>query len=1037
MRDFMRSSMHVGYPRGKPRRLPFRDRGIYHWPVPDLKLPKPAAAALALALCAAAAQGEAGLGSYLFSTLGAKDGLPNASVSGLVQDRTGYIWLGTQGGLARYDGYSFKLFERVPFDESSLPHNQVQSLYLDDGSLWVGTYGGLARLDLATERFVSFVNDPDDGRSLSNDVVTSVVRDRRGSIWVGTLSGLNRLDESTGKFERFLNDPSDPRSLPGNVVRALEVDGKGRLWIGTSGGGLALFEYATRTFRAYRKGGPAGRRIMSDYVMSIDEDRDGRLWLGTWYGGISRLDPETGECLDVPLADDRVYVVMAEEGGVVLAGTWGGGLFEYDSRTGRVERYRSTGASGSLSHDVVYSLLRDRSGDVWIGTNGGGVCRLASSRRSFGAVTASAEGLPPGKVYSVLRDRRGFLWVGVYNAGLARRDPSTGAWKRYRHDPRDGRSLPNDIVNCLFEDSTGALWAGTNDGLARYDRASDSFSVVRPVAGRKDWLSSEIVFSLAEAPGGGLWIGTFRTGLELWNRAAGRFEHYAADSGGEGAISDNLVNALEYDSQGRLWAGTNKGLNALEGDRFRRYLYDPAKTGGVSSDSVKTLFRDSRGTMWIGTTGGGLMRYEAETDSFVSYTKRDGLPSNSVVRILEDGAGDLWIATQAGLVIYDRSAGRFRAMSIYDELGDREFFPGAFKDSDGTLYFGSLDSLFRFDPGSFEFNAHVPSVVLTDISSPGLPTSSAAGVSKTGRLDLAWRDNSVRFRFSALDFRDPERNRYSYRLEGLDALWSEPSDQREAAYVDLPGGRYTFRVRASNNDGLWNEDGLSIDLRVGYAPLKHPISIAAYAVLLAAAGYAFAQWRLGTRLRAAIADRDSLRGRLDETRARLDHASIVDAMTGLPNRRRAEELLEEAFSRSARAKAPLSALMADIDNFKSYNDRYGKAAGDDCLVRVARALSSCLERSTDLVARYGGEEFLVVMQGVDIEGARAAAEKARKAVEDLDIPRGESRPSPVVTVSVGCASVEPESGQVPALLIAAVEKALFAAKQRGRNIASD
>jgi diguanylate cyclase (GGDEF)-like protein len=1018
--------------------------------------------AIALALCpalgaagsgagtGASAGAKAGeVGSYLFSTLGTKDGLPNASVSGIVQDKTGYIWFGTQGGLARYDGYSFKLFERVPFDRDSLPHNLVQTLYLDGDYIWAGTYGGLARLDPATERFVAYVHNPDDERSLSNDVVTCVVRDARGSLWVGTLSGLNRLDEATGEFERFLNDPADPRSLPANVVRALEVDGAGRLWIGTSGGGLALFDYGSRSFRAYRKGGaggsaagPAagaseGRGIMSDYVMSIDEDAEGMLWLGTWYGGLSRFDPSTGESLNVKLADDRVYVVSAGEDGVILAGTWGGGLFEYDASTGRVERYRSTGASGSLSHDVVYSMLEDRSGDVWIGTNGGGACRLARARRSFGAVTASPEGLPQGKVYSVLRDRLGYLWVGVYNAGLARRDPSTGAWRRYRRDPADPSSLPNDIVNCLYEDPSGALWAGTNDGLARYDRSSDSFSVVRPSPGRKDWLSSEIVYSIAGAPGGNLWIGTFRTGLDLWNRAAGRFEHYASDQRDRSSLSDDLVTALEYDSGGRLWVGTNKGLDVLENGRFRRYLYDPSRTNGVSSDSVKTLFRDSKGIMWIGTAGGGLMRYEAETDSFVSYTKRDGLPSNSVVRVLEDGAGDLWIATQAGLALYDRSAGRFRALSAYAELGGREFFPGAFKGTDGELYFGSLDALFRFDPASFEFNSNIPAVVLTDVSSPGLPGLSAAAVSRSGRLALPWRGNSVRFRFSALDFRDPERNRYSYMLEGVDAGWSEGSDQREAAYASLPGGRYVFRARASNNDGLWNEQGLSIELRVGYAPLKHPIAFAAYAAFLAAAGYALASWRLGMRLRAAIADRDGLRARLDETSARLDRASIVDALTGLPNRRRAEELLEEAFSRSARAKAPLSALMADIDNFKSYNDRHGKAAGDECLVKVARALSSCLERSTDLVARYGGEEFLVVMQGVDIEGARAAAEKARKAVEDLAIPRGESKPSPVVTVSVGCASVEPESGQGPVLLLAGAEKAMFAAKQRGRNLATD
>ncbi len=636
-----------------------------------------------------------------------------------------------------------------------------------------------------------------------------------------------------------------------------------------------------------------------------------------------------------------------------------------------------------------------------------------------------------------MEDRRGFLWFGVYNSGLARYDPSKGEWRHYRNDSRNPRSLPNDIVNCLFEDSAGILWVGTNNGLARYEPSSDSFTVIRPVAGRKDWLSSEIVFAITEDREGRLLLGTFHSGIDRWNRKTGIFEHFVSDPHDGSSLSDNLVTALAFDNLGRLWVGTNKGLNVFDGRVFKRYLYDPSRSSGVSSDSVRTLFLDSKGNMWIGTSGGGLMRYEPETDSFVLYTRRDGLPGNTVVRILEDDRGDLWIATQSGIVIYDRSAGRFRSLPVYNEFENREFFSGAFKSAKGSLYFGVTDAILKFDPTAVEYNSHIPSVVLSGISSPALPDLSAAEVMRRGRLVLPWRSNAVRFSFAALDYRDPKRNRYSYRLEGIDRSWSEPSAEREVSYVNLPGGRYIFRVRASNNDGLWNEEGLSIAVRVGYAPFRHPLAYVVYALLFGVLGYVLATRRLTARLDAAIADRESLRVRLEETSARLDRASIVDALTGLPNKRRVEEFLEEAFSRAFRAKMPLAALMIDIDNFQSYNDRHGKNAGDECLVKIARALSSCLERSTDLIARYGGEEFLVIMQGVDIEGARAAGEKARRAVEELGIPRSESRSSSVVTVSVGCASMEPEPGQLPILLVAAAEKALLAAKQRGRNIATD
>lgn len=1028
-----------------------------------------ASAAAAFALAAAPPASALETSSYgmpLMSRLGASDGLPNASVSSIVQDDLGFIWFGTQGGLVRYDGYSFKRFNHEPFDTESLPIDIIQTLFIDDRGLWVGTYAGLARMDPLTERFTSYASVPGDPSSLSGEVVTSIARDGRGSLWVGTLSGLNRLDEATGKFQRFLHDPKDPSSLPCDIVRAIKADREGRLWIGTSGGGLARFNYAQANFVTYKRESESESRrlsIPSNYVMAIEEDPRGRLWIGTWGtasggagGGFSLFDPSSGHFESHPTADGRVYALCAAEDGILYAGTWGGGLFEYDIEAKRFLRYNASSAPGSLSSDIVYSFLKDKAGELWIGTNGGGLCKLGASRRGYEAIAAGEDGIAPGKVYAVLVDRLGWLWVGTYNGGLSKRDPETGVWRRYRHADGDKRSLPHDTIDFLREDEDGTLWIGTNDGLARYDRGSDSFVTMRPKEGNSDLDNSAMIYDMLGDPAGGLWLGVFRQGLGYWDRSRGTYAIYSHDPARSDSLSDDLVSSLGRDASGRLWVGTNHGLNRLEGSapasggaagggggRFARYLYDPKKPGGVSSDVINTIFLDSRKVLWIGTSGGGLMRYEGETDSFVSYTMRDGLPSNTVSRILEDGEGDLWIATQTGLAIYDRAGGRIRSLSVSQDVEGAEFFSGAYRAADGSLFFGALSKVYRFDPARYEFNGYRPPIVFTSIAVKGQPLVGAAAYGaargegpSSPRLDLSWRDNSISFEFAALDYRDSKRNLYSSKLEGFDEQWSPVGPSHSATYTNLPGGNYLFRVRASNNDGLWNDEGVSLPIKVRRRPWTSPLALAAYAILVACGGYFLAFFLSRTSLYAARAEADGLRARLVQASASMESAAIVDALTGLPNRRKAEEHLELAFSRAAASKLDLGLLLVDLDRFKSYNDRYGRAAGDECLRRVAAALCASVEGLPAVVARYGGEELLVVLEETDIAGALAAGEAARKAVEALAIPRGNDRAGEVVTVSVGCASAQPESSMSPATLVAAAERALMAAKLRGRNRAS-
>ena len=830
---------------------------------------------LALLLLAAGAfpaaglPGPAGDDKVAFSVLSLKDGLLNASVSALAQDSKGFIWMSTQGGLCRFDGLSFANFENEPFNDNSLSGNLVQTMFLDSGDLlWLGTYNGLNRFDTGTMRFTRYMYDERRSDSLSNDLVIAIARDARGSLWVGTLNGLNRLDEATGSFKRYFHDEADPGSIPNNTIRSLFRDAKGRLWVGTAGGGLATYDYEGDRFEDRGSLIPKDAKTPPTIsVQALAEDQAGELWIGVWGLGLVRYSPREGRSELVELPDSRIYVLNAKDPGLVRVGTWGGGLYVLDKASRRIASYKASTSIGTLPHDVVYSLLEDASGELWVGTNGGGVARMDRMRRSFSAYAADSAdpaSLPNGKVIAAKVDRRGRLWASVYSQGIHLLDESTGRWRHYRHSAADPSSLADDTCNYIYETRGGELWVATNDGLCRLTQDERGFTAMRHRPGVADSPSSNIIYSLLEDPEGGLWIGTYTTGLDHWDRRTGKFEHYAFDPGNPGSLSDNLVNSLAYDAKGRLWVGTNNGLNRFEDGSFVRYHYDAKRRDGISSNAIQRMLVDSKGILWISTRGGGLMRYHPETDSFSHLTRRDGLPNNIAYSILEDRTSDLWIVTQTGVALLDRESGSLKRVSLYKELENASFNAGSCAGPDGELYFGSLGVITKFDPALYETNGHAPPVYVTELKAAGRQKllSPTAGSLPGGPVELERWENSVEFRFAALDFRDPAENQFAYRLEGFDKDWTFSSSRNFATYTNLPGGSYTFRVKAANNDGLWNEAGAALRFRVAASPFLSVPALVLYCLAIALLGFGAAQLRAGRKLALKVEELTAAQGAL-------------------------------------------------------------------------------------------------------------------------------------------------------------------------------
>jgi len=590
--------------------------------------------------------------SRRFFRISTADGLPNGSVSALAQDRMGFLWMGTQGGLVRWDGYEYLLFENEPFREGVLSHNQVQTLFLDGDVLWIGTYGGLNRLDLRTQEIRVYKNIPGDRRSLGHDLIIAIAKDSRGRIWAGTQNGLYCLvDEEKGHFLSYLPDPEQPSgpdrtgALPHNIVRSLYLDNLGRLWVGTTAGGLSLYDAASDAFFTWRLEDDNPQSLPGNAVMSITQDREGLFWLGVWGGGlVSTRNPSEGIFQTWTLEDLRIYTVNAQETGLVRAGTWGGGLFELDPESRSITRYEHNESPGALSNNVVYSMLLDEAGEFWVGTNGGGLNRVNRNEGYYSAHLHDPQNpgsLSAGKVTAVLEDTEGRLWVGVYNGGLNRYDPESQAFVRYANSGNNPQSLPNDIINSIFQDGRGRLWVATNGGLGLYRPETDDFETW-PYAGTSQdpaALPDAIIYSLAESPDQRLWVGMYSEGLALLDTETRNLTHYPADPEGDQGPPDGLVYRLGYDNEGRLWAGTNKGLAIFNGDSFEHFSYNPENPRGLSSDTVRNLFRDSQGRMWLATTGGGLLRRDPGQQQFQLYTRNQGLPSNSIRSIVEDSRG--------------------------------------------------------------------------------------------------------------------------------------------------------------------------------------------------------------------------------------------------------------------------------------------------------------------------------------------------------------------------------------------------------------
>jgi ligand-binding sensor domain-containing protein/signal transduction histidine kinase len=813
-----------------------------------------------------------------FQRISLEQGLSQSSVLSILQDRQGLMWFGTLDGLNRYDSYEFKVYRHDPADPHSpdpgsiglILEDQVGMLWIvagssylnrydrdldrftryrlvsDDaeggtdliwtvyedsgGTVWVGTYrNGLHRYDRQADQFIQYRHHPDDVHSLSDDRVYAIYEDHQGALWIGTKSGLNRLDRETDRFTAYRHDPDDPGSLGSDIVQLVFEDQAGRLWVTTYPVGLEQFDReAGRVIARYQHDPNNPQSIdRTDRITDVHVDSRGLLWIQHFDGRLDRFDPETGifrryrHDPDDPhsLSQGEVSFVVEDKAGTLWVGTTGG-LDRYDSAADQFIHYRNNPRErDSLSSNDVMSFFEDRASVLWIGTWSKGLNLYAPYKEKFRHYQLDPDALDSVQnnvVNSIYRDRTGTLWIGT-DAGLNRLDPKTGELTRYVHDPEDPRSLSLGWVGSIYEDTAGRLWIGTQGGLNRLDRQTGRFTRYQVVPSGEYTLGIGTIRSIYQDGSGVIWLAKHRQGLCEFDPQTDECVQYLYAP--EDALSPhNMATTVYEDSAGTLWIGTQGGLHEFDRDTkmFTAYEHDPKDPQSLSGSYVAAIYEDRTGTLWVGTNRGGLNRFDRETKTFTRYSERDGLPSSAALGILEDTQGHLWLSTNKGLSEFDPRAETFRNYDSSDGLQSNEFIGGAYhRTADGAMLFGGVNGFNIFWPEEIQDNPTIPPVVLTSLTQGGEAVVVGKAVESVTDVTFEWPNNFFEFEFAALDFTQPDRNQYAYMLEGFrDESWNYIGTRRFGKYTNLPGGTYTLRLRGSNSDGVWNEDGLSITVTI-------------------------------------------------------------------------------------------------------------------------------------------------------------------------------------------------------------------------------
>jgi ligand-binding sensor domain-containing protein/signal transduction histidine kinase len=784
-----------------------------------------------------------------FHAVTLEDGLSQSHINCILQDCKGFLWFGTNGGLNRYDGIDFSIYNHYAADSNSIRNNQVHCLYEDNKKrLWIGTQDGISVFDQVLQRIHNILPGMDDW---VQNRVNAIIQDQSGTMWIGTeTDGLYRYLEDSARLEKF--NPLDLN--PSVSISAMSITPDSTLWIAAPGSGLYMHHLPSGAMAHFSKGDSG---LNTDAILSLYSDKEGVLWIGSEQGlfKVNYADHQRKRYsfsavrgqLGTLKASFPVISIYQGMSGLLWLGTENKGLYSYNKYSFQYQQfsYDASAQKGLLSN-MVTSVFDDRSGILWIGTNAG-INKVDRQNERFFLLRkepGNENSLSNNNVQCIHKEPSGVLWIGTFDGGLNHYDPikkQFTTWltddvieggdsrremqkllrqknqrRKYLPDNRNQYLSSNRVLSLLRDYQQGRLFIGTSGGgLNVLDIRSQSIKVYRTYSDHEDSISSNTIRDMAKDKPGNIWLATDK-GINMWNGKAFSTTIHGND------LSSIDARTILIDKKQRLWVGTSGAglrcidLNTGESNIFRQRKNDQSS---LSSDIVFCLFNDNKDRLWVGTASGLNMLQDSV---FIRYDSHDGLPSSFIYSIEEDKDGNLWLSTSNGLSKFNPQTLECKNYDRKDGLQGHEFNHGAsWNAGSAGMYFGGINGLNHFKPWQVSDNNYIPEIVLTDfkIFNQTVPVAVPGSVlqrhiSETEQIVLSHKDVSFSFEFAALSYTDAEKNQYAYLMENFDDGWNYIGNRRYVNYTNLPPGDYIFKVKGSNNDGIWNEEGVSVKIKI-------------------------------------------------------------------------------------------------------------------------------------------------------------------------------------------------------------------------------
>jgi ligand-binding sensor domain-containing protein/two-component sensor histidine kinase len=744
----------------------------------------------------------------------------------------GHVWIGTQDGLNRFDGYRFKVFRYDAQDKGSLSNNQINVLFQDRiGQLWVGTTEGLNVFNRTTETFLRLGTDP--VGSFKNQHITALAQDPSGSIWVGTEEGLNLFDITNNRITHFDSPNHALHALVKAKITSLMVSQNGFVWIGTD---VGLYGYDSKKGRLMRYHHETSRKssISSNEILTLFEDNIERLWVGTSQG-LNLYLPKTDSfrhwnqngAKPISLTNNDIRAINQDHQNRIWIGTRWGGVNILDVEQNKITAIINEPENPtSLSNNTVLSILKDRNHNMWVGVSGMGINihdPFTARFAHFKHKTNDPKSLPDDEVWSILKDHKGKLWVGTY-AGICAVSKEEKT-KFYRYQSGNTNSLSSDQVTAIYQDRQKRLWVGTIYGLNLYDEETDSFLRFNFKETDPESLSNGYIRCVYQDRENRIWIGTEAGGLNRFDPQTKKFERFEFGNPGPNSTAHEHIQCITQDRNGLLWMGTERGISVLNPKtrQFKHYQHDDHQSTSLSNNLVRTIIEDSKGRIWIGTEG-GLNLFNPVDNSFTHWGVQSGLSNEVIYAITVDSWDNLWLSTNKGINKFDPVVRKFQVYDRMNGLQSDEFNTASyFKDADGFMYFGGPNGFNVFHPDSIKLNSRISPIALTDFlllnqsvsirgGARGLLTKS---INHTGLIELNYDDDLFAVEFAALNFTQPEKIRYAYKLEPFQSSWifTDYKD-RKAVFTKIPPGKYILKIKASSESGLWDESVRTLAITV-------------------------------------------------------------------------------------------------------------------------------------------------------------------------------------------------------------------------------